>query len=195
MHAPVPPFRDSLTFVREAVEEDMPAGSQRELVLRMLKDWEDAPAEDIWKTITDASVANGKPPPEAVEFIEWLIDTRLVCEKASHVVEQWPAEKAKLLAQADRDWKGPVSAWPNAAVKRAAVEDYEARMDAVLGRKKFGAPRKRFMKLLRQFFVTNCGRRRPLNKVVAALTEIAFGPATSEGAVRGTERATKQRDR
>jgi hypothetical protein len=111
------------------------------------------------------------------------------------VIEQSPALTASLRAQAERAWKGPVNEWPSAAVKRGAVEAFEARMNAVLGRKKVGAPRKRFMKLLRQTFVAHCGRRRPLNKVVAALTEIAFGPATTEAAVRGTQRATKRRDR
>jgi hypothetical protein len=66
-------------------------------------------------------------------------------------------------------------------------------MDAVLGRKKAGAPRKRFMKMVRDAFMANCGR--PLNSVVAVLTEIAFGPCTTVSAVRGTQRATKRRER
>jgi hypothetical protein len=108
----------------------------------MLKDWEDAPAEDIWKTVTDALVAHGTSPPEAVEFIEWLVSLRVFCENLSHVIEQSPGVTASLRTQAEREWRGPVNVWPGAVVKRAAVEALEARMDAVLGRKKAGAPRK-----------------------------------------------------
>jgi hypothetical protein len=189
MRAPSPSFRDALTFVRGVVEETS-AGPVRELVLQMLKDWEDAPAEKIWETITDASVANGMPPPKAVEFIEWIVVTRVNSENASQVVEQWPAEKAKRRTQAKRALKGGPNEWADAAVKGHAVEAFEAHMDAALGRKKGGAPRQRFMQILSETFMTNCGR--PLDKVVAALTEIAFGPAATEDVVR---KARKRRDR
>jgi hypothetical protein len=194
MRTPSPPFRAALVAYRRTIVEKQSPGPERELVLQVLKRWDDAGAtEEIWKAITDASLANGMPPPEAAEFIEWLISTRLTYEKLSHVIEQTPAVTTRLRVQVEREWRGPVNVWPGAAGKRAAVEAHEARMDAVLGRKKAGAPRKRFMKLLRDAFIANCGR--PLNNVVAALTEIAFGPDTTEGAVRGTQRPTKRRER
>jgi hypothetical protein len=194
MRAPSPSFRAACAAYLRDTAETLPAGRERELVLQMLKRSEDHGAtDDIWKAITHASLANGVPPPEAAEFIKWLVSTRLTYERLSHVIEQTPTVTARVLAQAEREWRGTVSMWPDAAGKRAAVEAHEARMDAVLGRKKAGAPRKRFMKMLRDTFFQNCDR--PLNNVVAALTEIAFGPGTTEAAVRGTQRATKRRER
>jgi hypothetical protein len=188
MRAPSPTFRAAFTFVRETVEEEMPAGPERELVLQMLKRGEDHGAtDDIWKAITDAAVANDKPAPEAVERIEWLINSRLKCEEASLVVEQWPAQKAKLLTQVKRAWKGPVSEWSDAAVKGGAVEDFEARMNAVLGRKKKSGPRQRFMRLWTASFRDFCGD--PLDEVVRVLTEIVFNEKITLDMVRRASRS------
>ena len=182
MRALSPSFRAALAAYRRAIVEKLPAGPELKPILKVLKRWDEhAGVETIWKTITEAQIASGLPPLEPAEFIEWLAFTRAVYEKHSDVIEQTPDVTAKLRAQADRDWKG-LEEWPRAIARRAAVEAHLASMDKILGRKKAGAPRQRFMRMLRDTFLANCGR--PLNDVVAMLTEIAFGPDTSADAVK-----------
>jgi hypothetical protein len=187
MRAPSRSFKDDLEAFRRIVE-GMPALGKRELAFAVLDRWMDhGQRDDIWTDITSSSIANSTAPVSASEFIEWIVFTRLGYEQLGDVIKQVPDVYSKLRTQAERDWKADDIC--HAFVKRKAVKDHAARMDVVLGRKKAGAPRMRFMRMLSDTFIANCGR--PLDNVVRALTEIAFDTEETLPKVRGAAKRHK----
>lgn len=182
-------FLDQLAAYRKIVLDGEPIENEK-LITRILDDWRDHPdAEEIWQKITAASVANKIEPLPAWFFIDWFLSWRvLIYEPLGTVVSRAPALIADRKTQAECEWKaGNIF---SAALTRSGIERFEKRLTATLGRKKTKAPKKRFMLMLRDCFIINCGA--PLNDIVAKLTGIFFDDETDTQDVRDALKPTKQ---
>jgi hypothetical protein len=185
VRAPSPSFRSEVAACRKRATGNTARNKrERRLMLEMLERWENHGATDqMWEDMTAASLADGALPLLPAEFIHWVLVTRVQCyERLRECIAEAPAIYSKIRKGADQDYKrGDVL---RAAGKHIAVDRHAAAVDSVLGRKKKEAPRQWFMLLCRDAFLLNCGR--PLDHVVAALTDIAFGgeEETTPDAVR-----------
>jgi len=190
MRAPEPTFKSALVAYQQQALKDA-AGPERDLIAAVIDRWlehRDREIETIWHKIVEASDANGKERPVAEGFIDWFLMTCLVCERLSDTIAEAPAVYSALRVQAERDWKQERVS--KAANTRIIVKAHARKMDDVLGRKKKEAPRVRFMRMVREMFIENCGK--PLNDVVAVLTEVAFGqPVTTDAVKKGNIRPRK----
>jgi hypothetical protein len=179
-----PSFKSEIAEYRRALGR-VDSDTEGLLMVAVLDRWEDhGSVETLWRKITAIH-----PGPPAQSFIGWLLDTRIMCERLREVVEKSPEVVAKVRAQAEKDWK--TGSFEAAAWKRRKAENFVERADQELGRKKGDAPRQRFMRLASEMFIQNCGR--PLDDVVASLTDIAFGDPVTTDAVRDARRSPKRR--
>lgn len=173
--APVPTdsFQAHLAAYRKVLLDGNRVENEK-LIIRILDDWRDHPdAEEMWQRIVRTSIENKIEPPPPWFFIEWLLECRLVSEKLDTVVSQAPALIADRKRQAEREWKSGNIPW--ATDVRSMAERLDRDLTQTLGRKKTKAPKKRFILLLRDCFIINCGV--PLNDIVAKLTGIFFDDA------------------
>jgi hypothetical protein len=185
MRAPSPSFKSEITAYRRTVLDGAPPSKGRDLVSAVLDRWQEHPdTERIWNDINGGSVANKTAPVPALLFIAWLVRTRMEYERLANVIAKTSDVYLAVRQQAERDWKAG-HVW-DAAQKRTLVEKHAKDMDAALGRKKTGAPKQHFMRLLRDMFIENCGK--PLNEAVAVLTEIAFDDPVTTDAARKARR-------
>jgi hypothetical protein len=183
------PFCQALASYRLEIVEG-PDDQTRASILAMLDRWAGRPedAESAWQSLCTASVANATPPPPVGWFIGSVVRSKVCLDRLADRVEAAPQVRRALSHQADREWKGGNTAL--AAVKKDAAQYLEQEFSRLLGREQNTAPRKRFMKMWRATLQQNCGK--PLDGVVAMLTEVAFGGETSIDAVRGTRRPTRR---
>jgi hypothetical protein len=142
----------------------------------------------LWLSIEEASAANGTEPLPAAAFIAWIVHLRIQAERLTAVIEEWPDLQQKLLSQAERDWRADRII--DASFKKAAAIGFGADKDRILGRKQTAAPQKRFKTMCSEAFNINCGK--PLDSVVASLTEIAFDTEVTIDSVRGVRKPTRR---
>jgi hypothetical protein len=182
-------FLDQLAAYRKIVLDGEPIENEK-LITRILDDWRDYPdTEEMWQKITATSIANKIEPPPAWFFIDWLLSMRvLVYEPLGTVVLDAPALIAERKTQAKREWKAGNISWATGV--RSMAECLDRDLTQTLGRKKTKAPKKRFILLLRNCFIINCGE--PLNDIVAKLTGIFFDDDTDPQNVRDALKPTKQ---
>jgi len=183
-------FRAELVALRQEKERQADADpAERALVLKLLDRWIDRrDSETIWITIIEALRASKVAPVPPREFIAGVLQSRLAVARASAVEKQSRAVAADVLRRADLDWKG--DRIKEAVEKKTQVRRFQEQEKALLGRKRKGALQKRFMVLWRKNFIEHCGA--PLDGVVAALTEIAFGGNVTIDMVRGAMRPARR---
>jgi hypothetical protein len=142
----------------------------------------------MWTKISTAATADGKLPLGGKEFVGCIIRLWIAAVETKRMVDGSPALDSKLRAQADRAFKDDLVA--EAALKKAAAITFRDKREQLLGRKQAEAYLQRFKAQCSKLFMINCGK--PLDEVVATLTEIVFdcGPVSIDS-VRG---ARKNRD-
>jgi hypothetical protein len=176
-------FDRALAAYRERIS-DLP------LALRVLDRWRDNPdAQKSWDAIEQAAVDSGIEPPLAEVFIPWLIDQSLLFGRLTNeVIPRAPG----MIQKAERSAVKQLKVNPAyAAFQQSAANKVRDDMARVLGRQP--NPKKRFIQMCREMFVSQCGK--PLDGVVATLTTVVFGENTTIDAVRGTQRASRRLDR
>jgi len=184
MRAPPASFKSELTAYRRKLFLHRANHPQLRLCLEVLNRWENhGSVETRWNTITE------KLPPEARptagQFIDLVLERRVVAEELYRVMREAPGEKAKKRARIKRRLNTDAE-WQAGAKIFTALADFRDKSEQVLGREKGTAPRKRFESGWRDKFKEQCGQ--PLDEVVRVLSEIAFGGERKIGAVRGTQR-------
>lgn len=185
MRAPGRSFKDELAVYRKTIAEG-PNDAHRALVLEILDRWQVHPdAEKAWNDLVEASARAANPMQPASIFIAWVIHTRLESEKLARVIREAPAVLSKLSAQADRDWKKDRLA--KAVEKKTATLAFAKQANDVLGHKKRGEVRQRFIRMWLDTFDHNCNK--PLHDVVRVLAEVTFDePATLDAMKKARRR-------
>jgi len=174
-------FDKALHERRKAWESKDPTSDRealaRKTAIEMLDRWLEHPgAGDAWSAIQNHS------PPAASEFIEGILHMRIPMAVLDEHLKAAPHYEAKAEHMAKRLIKEKKHGLAAEILARLSKATEQA--DAILGRKKKAASKKRFMALCREMFIANCGQ--PLDATVATLTEIAFGSETTAEASRGT---------
>jgi hypothetical protein len=165
MHTPAPSFRDVL----KAYQQQLPtlvAEKDRRLVEKVLAEWIDhADCEAIWATVRPLL----KVEVARDHFIGEILVARITAKRLNTIARKAPSLERKARVRATRHLN--TKEYREATATIEALGDFASRR-GVLGRKGKTAARMIFMRLLSNGFVLWCGQ--PLDKEVAALTEICF---------------------
>jgi hypothetical protein len=168
-------FRMQLTELQKQLQTT----SKAQGALGLIERWRNhGAAETIWATVSDKI-----PGWTARDFIFTVLADRLNAERLN-VLLDWDKN---ITGNAEAQIKAHLRAGEMADVtlKSAALVVYQESRRHV-SRKRKTAARTYFMRLSSGRFVEMCGQ--PLDEVVAAITEIAFGEETGSEAVRRARR-------
>jgi len=144
--------------------------------------------EQIWRTMKAKLPTEAMPT--ATEFIWLVLQRRLLLGRVDNVVEELPEATRKTKQRAKRFLKE--NQFGRLSLEAGLLDEAREARAKLLGRE--ADSRRPFIVGWRKKFKELCGR--PLDEIVSALTQIAYGGAApSISAVRGTERSTTRVDR
>jgi hypothetical protein len=189
MRAPNKTFRSEIAVFRRHLplkQSDDPKGI---FISEVLDRWEKhADTEEIWKKIQRSSAAENLPLPAI--FIARVLSSCNWSETLSNVIPELPALEARSKTLATRRQRENrfTEAGEILSTLGNLIENSK-----FLTREKKTAARTRFMMQWRNFFRDMCGK--PLDRVVAFLTGIAFDEVISEEMVQHTGKVARRRSR
>jgi hypothetical protein len=177
-----------LAYRKQLVALDVPP---RSIVFRVLDRWsKHGSVEPIWETVKKKLPADVVPTP--VEFIELVLQRRLLCERLEEIVGEAPEIERKTDARSKRHLRDRNRS--ALIAEQTALNNFTVSGERLFGREKATGPRNKvFMRGWSDKFRELCDD--PLDEVVRVLTEVAFGEPISIGAVRGTGRVTTRNAR
>ena len=114
--------------------------------------------------------------PPAGFFILSVLQTRKLSDEAKRKHLAFPAIKRQAECLIEKEWTAPDGDYIIAGAKKEiladAMQGFNA-FDKALGREKKSAQKRKFVELWSDHFREHCGN--PADKIVSAITEIAFG--------------------
>jgi len=183
MRAPQRAFRNRLEeYKRDYLKFSKDPPHVRPIALQILSDWMDHPdCDKIWDAVDRFLKVKVTPERFIVEVLRAAIDA----EKLKLVHSALPGLGDKAAKHTKKDWREGLAL----QARHYVVSEQKER---VLGREGTG-PRVNFLRELSAGFERWCGK--PLDKEVAALTEITFGESVTPQAARSARKNRPTRPR
>lgn len=185
------PFGAVLDHCRKTVLSE-PDNEWKSFDLKIIDRWrKHHEVERAWETINRAVTRDGAASLPAEDFVAWVLEqARLQQRLADDVIPNSPDLEKKMIAAAEREWRASRNGIGAAAAgaKRDLAQLHRADRIRILGRQP--NPRKRFILLCRDLFMTNCGQ--PLDQVTETLFELVFDEEPKPNEVRDALKATKR---
>jgi hypothetical protein len=187
MRQPTPSFLSDLRAYHDHLTKKNQLDWKDKIALELVQRWlERDDAEEIWRNLKSALPADLEIKP--VQFAEEVIGRRILAERAAEIVHSGGG----LVEDVKRRLKHHLAKDDIAKVHAISgvLKSFQERRGRALARQK-GADQTWFMWQWSEAFKMVCGR--PLDELVAALTEIAFDlEDVGVDHVRGAQRTMKR---
>lgn len=189
MRAPSPSFRADLATFRKLIEQG-PDDDQRALILKTLDRWEKRDdIEAIWDSV--GALLPLRPP--AGFFIYAVIQSRRDTERLKRETKNFPQLKTDAAAYIEREWNAAGGDFVRAGIAKELLTHGDRGINDLLGREREGAWKRRFVELWSDHFREHS--RKPADKIVGVITEIAFGGEFTTTDVRNALKFRRRRNR